>query len=271
MRKLLLALLLLPALCFGQQNKVRNADIINGTIRNPKLLNDSIIINGTTCPLGSTQTITAAPSGTAAGDLAGTYPNPTIKSSVALSGSPTTTTQAAGDNSTKIATTANLNWELISTITASSNATVDFTGLSAAYSMYIVIMNNVVPQTNGTFLSIRLGTGAGPTWGAGASDYAYAFTTSATGGTGVGSAVTGYAIGTGTGQTMNAQVEVYNPSQSTLYHGVLETISIYSNTNTQINGVISGTYLSTTAVTGIRFICGSGNVNAGTFRLYGVK
>lgn len=39
-----------------------------------------------------------------AGDLSGTATLPTIKSSVALSGSPTTTTQASGDNSTKIAT-----------------------------------------------------------------------------------------------------------------------------------------------------------------------
>lgn len=39
-----------------------------------------------------------------AGDLAGTAAVPTIKSSVSLSGSPTTTTQSAGDNSTKIAT-----------------------------------------------------------------------------------------------------------------------------------------------------------------------
>lgn len=39
-----------------------------------------------------------------AGDLSGTAAAPTIKTSVALSGSPTTTTQAAGDNSTKIAT-----------------------------------------------------------------------------------------------------------------------------------------------------------------------
>jgi hypothetical protein len=57
-------------------------------------------------PPGTWVEINAIPGGAAGGSLAGTFPNPTIASSAALPGSPTTTTQAATDASTKVATTA---------------------------------------------------------------------------------------------------------------------------------------------------------------------
>lgn len=47
-----------------------------------------------------------SPTGAAGGSLGGAYPNPSIATSVALPGSPTTTTQSPADNSTKVATTA---------------------------------------------------------------------------------------------------------------------------------------------------------------------
>lgn len=89
-----------------------------------------------------------------AGDLTGTAAAPTIKPSVVLGGSPTTTTQTAGDNSTKIATDAFVTTAVSNAIAAVNPAIAVAAATTSAANTSSYTYNNGVSGVGATLTGV---------------------------------------------------------------------------------------------------------------------
>ena len=171
---------------------------------------------------------------------------------------------------------------LIQELTASASATVNFTkGIDSTYDVYVVEFWGVRPATDDVKLCMRMSTDGGSTWKAGATDYWYAVKNllgegvTYSGGTTMLALVTGEwatsSVGNAANEDANGWVRIYAPSSTGMYKHVLSK-GAYSGAdggNYQSSG--AGAYKATTAVNGFQFLFSSGNITAGTFRLYGIR
>jgi hypothetical protein len=172
---------------------------------------------------------------------------------------------------------------LIATQQASNDATIDFihgTGgvvLDDTYDAYLVRFSGVKPQTDGVGLWLRVGTGGTPTWQADAADYAWTVVDysgqvfvadSSDSEIEMVSANASWGLGNATGEAAHGRVDFDNPEASDYQPFSFQTY--HKSAGNAFGGMAGmGTYLTAEAITGIRFLCSSGNIASGRFSLYG--
>lgn len=159
-------------------------------------------------------------------------------------------------------------WQKVSSQSVSAAASIDFTGLEAGYDYEVRIYNLVMATDNVNFLA-QVGTGATPTYdtgsnydwhqvyndGAAASGQFSAGDTSMqiVGGTGRG-------VGNDTHEYLQGEFTIYNPGGG-VWQPHFAGRFFYRDSGSVLNQALPhGAYLSTTAVTAIRFLASSGNI-----------
>lgn len=168
-----------------------------------------------------------------------------------------------------------------STQTASASATIDFTSLdTTTYRDFQLVISDVVPATDNVIGMLRVSVGG--SFQADAGDYRWTSARITTGGTTV----------TGESSTSDTEIQITagsNAGSDTAESGswIITFFNLgstanmkrikWDGTHEEANGIDqrfigAGTYLTATdAVDGIRFLFSSGNIESGTFTLYGRK
>jgi len=168
-------------------------------------------------------------------------------------------------------------WELISTATASTSATISFTNLSSSYFMYLVQCDNVQGDTNFARLRMRTSTNNGSSYDSGSSDYAYRIMSPTSSSVGVTSSTGDNEIILSRDQGGNAANEKYSLSIYIMNPSSTEYTRIYGFGNMQDDSTdffqqwFGGVRLSAADVDAIQFYYNSGNIETGTFKLYGLS
>ena len=161
---------------------------------------------------------------------------------------------------------------LVSSQSASSSASIDFTNLSATgYNEFFLEMSGVQPVTNGSYLRMEVSNDNGSTWSTtgyatGLNYHAY---NSATTTNQNSTSAFDFANSIGNTQIFSGYGYIYDISQGRFIS--LMGKSIYKTSASTLTIGDFGGQSGITGVNALRFLMNSGNIFTGTFSLYGVK
>ena len=166
---------------------------------------------------------------------------------------------------------------LINSAEISTSVTeVDLTGIDSTYDVYMVIYANLTQVNGNTNINIRFLDSGGSVIDDSEYDSAQDNMCSDTSfrrinGQNNDKAFIHEAGGNDTNESASGTIHIFNASNASEYTH-FTTDGAYTNSATNLRGGQGGGVLtSAEAVTGIRFLISSGNIDGGTFKLYGFK
>ena len=178
------------------------------------------------------------------------------------------------------------NLQLISTTTASDDSTISITsGIDTTYKEYVIKMINVHPGTDNVDFRMNLSADGGSNYNVsktshffrashqeddGAASLDNATSPDLANSTGV-QAISGLTIGGDNDQSCSGEIRLFDPSNTTFVKQYFVTTQTYSaNGDASTHCFVAGYGNTTSAVNAIQFTMSSGNIQSGTFKLYGI-
>ena len=174
---------------------------------------------------------------------------------------------------------------LISTTTASSSGTIDITsGIDSTYKEYQIHFTDVHPSADAPKFTCQFDTGTNTSYNqtitstffraaqdeSANDDFGYKTADDQGQGTGF-QTLTGTIGGADNDKCCAGILQLFDPSNTTFVKHFVGRAHGLTNNNYAINEFAAGYINTTTAITRIRFKFDSGNIDAGTFKLYGVS
>ena len=173
---------------------------------------------------------------------------------------------------------------LLSTQNASSSSTISFTsGIDSTYKEYVFVGTNIHAASDGTVLTVGFRDG-GSDYDAtktttsfrvyhdeGDSQTAVAYVASQDLAQGTGFQPIIIDMGTDNDQSGCFRLHLFDPSSTTFVKNFTSTMQNYHNADLSNQLYVAGYCNVTAAIDGVQFKMSSGNIDAGTIKMYGIK
>jgi len=165
--------------------------------------------------------------------------------------------------------------KIAETTVSSAVASVTLTGIDSTYDVYQIIVNNLQCDTDVEDLKCRVTESGTPNTTANYDRVSKLIRTNSSfvnqSATNETSWDMGTNIGTGTGEGMQVLMHIFNANNSSEYTLHTKENVEFNSTPELLGQQGGGVFTSASSVDGINFFMDSGNIDAGTFTLYGLK